>query len=95
LPPPGRYPPQARHCLINSRPRFFAKYAVWSDLDGGSSAGHAGRGVGILGREVSRDVIGALRDKNMITAGPRSPTAGVPFTYVRTKGFWSISGSTH
>lgn len=47
----------------------------------------------ILGREVSRDVIGALRDKNMITAGPRSPTAGVPFTYVTTKGFRSISGS--
>ncbi|MBE0580003.1 SMC-Scp complex subunit ScpB [Devosia sp.] len=40
----------------------------------------------ILGREVSRDVIGALRDKNMITAGPRSPTAGAPFTYVTTKG---------
>jgi chromosome segregation and condensation protein ScpB len=41
----------------------------------------------ILGREVSRDVIGALRDKNMITAGPRSPTPGAPFTYVTTKGF--------
>ncbi|MCZ4348079.1 SMC-Scp complex subunit ScpB [Devosia neptuniae] len=41
----------------------------------------------ILGREVSRDVIGALREKNMITAGPRSPTAGAPFTYVTTKGF--------
>lgn len=41
----------------------------------------------ILGREVSRDVIGALRDKNMITAGPRSPTAGAPFTYVTTRGF--------
>lgn len=41
----------------------------------------------VLGREVSRDVIGALRDKDMITAGPRSPTAGAPFTYVTTKGF--------
>lgn len=41
----------------------------------------------ILGREVSRDVIGALRDKNMIAAGPRSPTAGAPFTYVTTKRF--------
>jgi segregation and condensation protein B len=41
----------------------------------------------ILGREISRDVIGALRDKNMITAGPRSPTPGAPFTYVTTKGF--------
>lgn len=41
----------------------------------------------ILGREISRDVIGALRDKNMITAGPRSPAPGAPFTYVTTKGF--------
>jgi segregation and condensation protein B len=41
----------------------------------------------ILGREVSRDIIGALRNKNMITAGPRSPTAGAPFTYVTTRGF--------
>ena len=41
----------------------------------------------ILGREVSRDVIGTLRDKNMVTAGPRSPTAGAPFTYVTTKEF--------
>lgn len=46
----------------------------------------------ILGREVSRDVIGALRDKNMITAGPRSPTAGAPFTYVTTKGFLEYFG---
>lgn len=41
----------------------------------------------ILGREVSRDVIATLRDKNMITAGPRSPTAGAPFTYVTTRFF--------
>lgn len=46
----------------------------------------------ILGREVSRDVIGALRDKNMITAGPRSPTAGAPITYVTTKGFLAHFG---
>lgn len=46
----------------------------------------------ILGREVSRDVIGALRDKNMITAGPRSPTPGAPFTYVTTDGFLSHFG---
>ncbi|HTN60500.1 MAG TPA: SMC-Scp complex subunit ScpB [Devosia sp.] len=46
----------------------------------------------ILGREVSRDIIGALRDKNMIAAGPRSPTAGAPFTYVTTKTFLSQFG---
>jgi len=41
----------------------------------------------ILGRDVSRDVIGSLRDKDMIAAGPRSPTPGAPFTYLTTKGF--------
>ena len=41
----------------------------------------------IIGHEASRDIIAALRDKNMITAGPRSPTPGAPFTYVTTKGF--------
>jgi chromosome segregation and condensation protein ScpB len=41
----------------------------------------------IIGHEASRDIIAALRDKNMITAGPRSPTPGGPFTYVTTKGF--------
>lgn len=46
----------------------------------------------ILGREVSRDVIGALRNKAMITAGPRSPTAGAPFTYVTTKEFLAHFG---
>lgn len=46
----------------------------------------------ILGREISRDLIGALRDKDMITAGPRSPTAGAPFTYVTTRGFLSHFG---
>lgn len=45
-------------------------------------------GIGeILGRGVSRDVIGQLRDKDMITAGPRSPAPGAPFTYVTTREF--------
>lgn len=46
----------------------------------------------ILGREISRDVIGALRDKDMITSGPRSPTPGAPFTYVTTKAFLTHFG---
>lgn len=41
----------------------------------------------IIGHEASRDTIAALRDKNMIAAGPRSPTPGAPFTYVTTKRF--------
>ncbi len=46
----------------------------------------------ILGRDISRDLIGALRHKNMITAGPRSPTQGAPLTYVTTRGFLSHFG---
>ncbi|SDH14203.1 SMC-Scp complex subunit ScpB [Pelagibacterium luteolum] len=46
----------------------------------------------ILGYETSRDIIGALRDKDMITAGPRSPTPGAPFTYVTTKRFMEHFG---
>lgn len=46
----------------------------------------------ILGREVSRDVIGTLRAKDMVAAGPRSPTPGAPFTYVTTKDFLSHFG---
>lgn len=46
----------------------------------------------ILGREVSRDVIGALRGKDMVAAGPRSPTPGAPLTFVTTKTFLSHFG---
>lgn len=46
----------------------------------------------IIGREASRDTIAALRDKIMITAGPRSPTPGAPFTYVTTKRFLEYFG---
>lgn len=46
----------------------------------------------IIGHEAPRDIIATLRDKNMITAGPRSPTPGAPFTYVTTKGFLSHFG---
>ncbi len=41
----------------------------------------------ILGREVSRDLIAALRGEGLIAAGPRSPEPGAPYTYVTTKGF--------
>jgi segregation and condensation protein B len=46
----------------------------------------------IMGHETSRDVIGALREKGMITAGPRSPTPGAAFTYVTTKTFLAHFG---
>src|SRR5277367_5369908 len=41
----------------------------------------------LLGREVSRDAIAALREQDLIAAGPRSPTPGAPYAYVTTPGF--------
>jgi hypothetical protein len=41
----------------------------------------------LLGREVSRDAIAALREEGLIAAGPRSPTPGAPYAYVTTPGF--------
>jgi segregation and condensation protein B len=45
-----------------------------------------------FGKEVSRDVIGHLRALGFITAGPRSPTPGAPYTFVTTKAFLSHYG---
>jgi segregation and condensation protein B len=45
-----------------------------------------------LGREVSRDAIGALRSAGLIAAGPRSPQPGAPYTYVTTAGYLSYFG---
>ena len=41
----------------------------------------------ILCREISRDVLAALRETGLIGAGPRSPRAGAPVTYVTTGKF--------
>jgi segregation and condensation protein B len=46
----------------------------------------------LFGKEVSRDLIGALRAQNFIAAGPRSPQPGAPYTYVTTKEFLSHFG---
>ncbi|MER8523540.1 SMC-Scp complex subunit ScpB [Mesorhizobium sp. M1076] len=40
-----------------------------------------------FGKEISRDLIGHLRGAGLIASGPRSPTAGAPYTYVTTKEF--------
>jgi segregation and condensation protein B len=40
-----------------------------------------------FGREVSRDLIAALRAEGLIAAGPRSPTPGAPYAYVTTEKF--------
>jgi segregation and condensation protein B len=46
----------------------------------------------IFGKEVSRDVIAALRGAGFLSSGPRSPTPGAPYTYVTTPHFLSSFG---
>jgi segregation and condensation protein B len=41
----------------------------------------------MFGREISRDLIAALRSDGFVGAGPRSPQPGAPYTYVTTPGF--------
>ena len=41
----------------------------------------------ILRRDVSRDLLAALRETGLVGAGPRSPRAGAPVTYVTTGKF--------
>ncbi len=42
---------------------------------------------GIFGKDISRDLIGRLRMRDLIATGPRSPRAGAPYTYVTTPQF--------
>jgi segregation and condensation protein B len=46
----------------------------------------------IFGREVSRDLIAALRAQGLIAAGPRSPQPGAPYAYVTTPVFLAQFG---
>ena len=41
----------------------------------------------MFGREISRDLIAALREERLIAAGPRSPKLGAPYAYVTTEKF--------
>ena len=41
----------------------------------------------ILCRDISRDVLATLRETGLVGAGPRSPRAGAPVTYVTTGTF--------
>lgn len=47
-----------------------------------------------FGKEVSREIISVLRTFEFITAGPRSPQPGAPYTYVTTPGFLTYFGFT-
>jgi hypothetical protein len=46
----------------------------------------------ILGRNISRDVIAALRSAGFVATGPRSPQPGAPHTYVTTAAFLALLG---
>ena len=41
----------------------------------------------IFGKEISRDLIGRLHERNLIGTGPRAPRRGAPYTYVTTDQF--------
>jgi hypothetical protein len=41
----------------------------------------------ILCRDISRDILATLRETGLIGAGPRSPRAGAPVTYITTGKF--------
>jgi segregation and condensation protein B len=48
----------------------------------------------MIGRDISRDTIAALRSDGLIAAGPRSPQPGAPYTYITTNAFLSLFGFT-
>jgi len=41
----------------------------------------------IFGKEISRDLIGRLHARDLITTGPRAPRRGAPYTFVTTERF--------
>lgn len=46
----------------------------------------------IFGKDISRDLIGRLSDRNLIATGPREPRRGAPYTFVTTEAFLSAFG---
>ncbi len=46
----------------------------------------------IFGKEISRDLIGRLHGRDLITTGPRSPRRGAPYTFVTTAQFLTSFG---
>ncbi|WP_093917404.1 SMC-Scp complex subunit ScpB [Sulfitobacter marinus] len=41
----------------------------------------------VFGKEISRDLIGRLHERELIARGPRSPRRGAPYTFVTTEKF--------
>jgi segregation and condensation protein B len=46
----------------------------------------------IFGKEISRDLIGRLADRDLIATGPREPRRGAPYTFVTTDVFLAAFG---
>ena len=46
----------------------------------------------IFGKEISRDLIGRLSERDLISTGPREPRRGAPHTFVTTDGFLAAFG---
>ncbi|MDZ4068549.1 MAG: SMC-Scp complex subunit ScpB [Tabrizicola sp.] len=46
----------------------------------------------IFGKEISRDLIGRLAERNLIGTGPREPRRGAPYTFVTTDVFLAAFG---
>jgi segregation and condensation protein B len=46
----------------------------------------------IFGKEISRDLIGRLADRDLIGTGPREPRRGAPYTFVTTDAFLAAVG---
>lgn len=46
----------------------------------------------IFGKDISRDLIGRLSDRDLIATGPREPRRGAPYTFVTTERFLAAFG---
>ena len=46
----------------------------------------------VFGKEISRDLIGRLSERNLITTGPREPRRGAPYTFITTDAFLMAFG---
>lgn len=46
----------------------------------------------IFGKEISRDLIGRLAERDLIGTGPREPRRGAPYTFVTTEIFLATFG---
>lgn len=46
----------------------------------------------VFGKEISRDLIGRLAERDLIATGPREPRRGAPYTFVTTETFLAVFG---